>query len=80
VMQEDVGQQRRDHPSNNLAKLPLELAVKLQRERLLPRYGEGFRGAPLLIDQASGDRRPEDGGVDAPAQQDRKGPASSGEP
>ena len=68
------------HPSYNLAKLPFELGVRVQRERLKPSYGDGFHGAPLVVWPTSGDRLPEKGGADAPARQGPKAVIDSGEP
>jgi hypothetical protein len=43
----EVVQQPRNHPSNNLAKLPFDFSVRVPRTQLRPRYGDGFDGAPL---------------------------------
>ncbi|MGC1954058.1 MAG: hypothetical protein WA970_16105, partial [Gammaproteobacteria bacterium] len=37
------------HAPYNVAKLPVEFVVTVSRARLRPRYGEGFRGAPLEV-------------------------------
>ncbi|MEK6569875.1 MAG: hypothetical protein AABZ61_00785, partial [Bacteroidota bacterium] len=33
--------------SSNVAKIPIEFSVVIQREQLRPQYGDGFQGAPL---------------------------------
>jgi hypothetical protein len=71
---------RRGHPSYNLAKIPFELGIRVQRERLKPSYGDGFHGAPLVVWPTFGDRLPEKGGADAPARQGPKAVIDSGEP
>jgi hypothetical protein len=71
---------KRAHPSYNLAKIPFELGIRVQRERLKPSYGDGFHGAPLVVWPTSGDRLPEKGGADAPARQGPKAVIDSGEP
>ena len=80
VVQKDVGEERADRSSYNLAKLPFELGTRIQRERLRPGYGDGFHGAPLVVWRASGDKTPEDGGADAPARQDATPSLHTGEP
>jgi len=48
-MQVDVRQQRGDNAASNVANFPVEFAAVVSRERLRPRYGDGFAGAPLTI-------------------------------
>src|SRR5579884_344107 len=43
----DTGTKWRHYPSGNLAKRLLDFSVTIPRERLRPRYGDGFDGAPL---------------------------------
>jgi hypothetical protein len=69
-----------DYASYNLAKLPFELGVRIERERLRPGYGDGFHGAPLVVWPASGDRPPENGGADVPARQEPTAVIDPGEP
>jgi hypothetical protein len=38
-----------DDPSNNRAKLSLELSMGIERSSLKPHYGERFGGAPLRL-------------------------------
>jgi hypothetical protein len=80
VVQKQVGQERRDHPSHNLAKLPFDLSVRLRREQLRTRYGAGFSGAPVLICPRSGESPSECGGADDQAQRGGCGPESAGQP
>src|SRR3954452_1544681 len=47
VVEEDVGEQRARHSTHNLAKLLLDPSVTIRRERLRPKYRDGFWGAPL---------------------------------
>src|SRR5690242_12301823 len=68
------------YASYNLAKLPFELGVRIERERLRPGYGTGFHGAPLVVWPASGDRPPENGGADVPARQEPTAVIDPGEP
>ena len=68
------------YPSYNLAKLPFDLEFRIQRERLTPGYGDGFRGAPLVVWPASGDRAPGKGGADVPARQEPKAVIDPDEP
>jgi hypothetical protein len=46
-MQVDVSQQGANHSPNNVAKKVIEFLITIPRERLRPKYGDGFRGAPL---------------------------------
>ena len=46
-MQINIGENWRDYPSNNRAKLPFEFSSSIKREGLKVRYGDGFGGAPL---------------------------------
>jgi hypothetical protein len=56
VVQKDVRQQGREHPSHNVAnKLGRLWVVAIPRARLRPAYGDGFRGAPLIISRPAGD-------------------------
>ena len=80
VVQVDVGQERRDHPSHDGAKLPFDLAVTIPRDRLRPHYGDGFLGAPLLPCRPSKTRWPDHGGADATAQDKSPSPQDPGEP
>jgi hypothetical protein len=79
-VQVDVGQERRDHPSHNGAKLPFDLAVTIPRDRLRPHYGDGFSGAPLLLCRPSEARWPDHGGADVAAQDTSPNPQGLGEP
>ena len=58
---------RRQHPSNNLAKLPFDPSVRVPRTRLRPHYGDGFDGAPLMVRRSRGEGRAVGGGADDPA-------------
>lgn len=69
----------RDHPSNNLAKLPFDLSVRVPRTRLRPRYGDGFDGAPLTMRRPRGEGRAIGGGADAPARPANPASAGAGE-
>jgi len=40
--EEEVGQHRGGHASNNLAKLPFLFETTVPRARLRPKYGQGF--------------------------------------
>jgi len=42
----DVRQERRAYSPNNVAKKVIEFLITIPRERLRPKYGDGFRGAP----------------------------------
>jgi len=77
---QNEGCREANHPSYNLAKIPFELGIRVQRERLKPSYGDGFHGAPLVVWPTFGDRLPEKGGADAPARQGPKAVIDSGEP
>jgi len=46
-VQVDIGENRRNHAFNNVAKTVIEFLITISRERLRPQYGDGFRGAPL---------------------------------
>ena len=80
IVQEDVGEERTDHPSHDLAKLPFDLSVRLAREQLRPAYGEGFLGAPVVICPRSGESRSGFGGADGPARRDGSWPEGPGQP
>src|SRR3954462_9999512 len=56
-----------DHPSNNLAKLPFDLSMKVPRTRLRPCYGDGFDRAPLTVRRPRGEGRAGGGGPGAGA-------------
>jgi hypothetical protein len=43
----DVGEYRANYSPNNVAKKVIEFLITIPRERLRPKYGDGFRGAPL---------------------------------
>src|SRR3954449_663918 len=47
IMQKQIGEQRANHASYNVAKLRIELSVLVSRLTLRSSYGEGFGGAPL---------------------------------
>jgi hypothetical protein len=40
-------QWRTYHPTNNIAKNVIDFSIAVPRERLRPKYGDGFKGAPL---------------------------------
>src|SRR3982750_1235866 len=80
VVQVDVGQGRRDHPTHDGAKLPFDLAVTIPRDRLRPHYGDGFLGAPLLLCRPSKMRWPDHEGADATAPDKSPRPQGPGEP
>src|SRR4051794_17988670 len=80
VVQVDVGQERRDHPSHDGTNLPFDLAVTIPRDCLRPHYGDGFLGAPLLLCRPSKTRWPDHGGADATAQDTSPNPQDPGEP
>ena len=46
-MQVDVGEDGTDYAPNDVAKNVLEFSIDISREQLRPKYGDGFRGAPL---------------------------------
>jgi hypothetical protein len=50
-VQEEIGQDGAGHGSYNLAKLPFDLHVTVERALLRPRYRDGFAGAPLKLDR-----------------------------
>ena len=79
VVQEDVGQERTDHPSNNLAKLPFDPSVRVPRTQLRPHYGDGFDGAPLTVRRPRGEGRAGGGGADDPARSANPASAGAGE-
>jgi hypothetical protein len=53
IVQINIGENWRDYPSNNRAKLPFEFSSSIKREGLKVRYGDGFGGAPLRIPGAT---------------------------
>ena len=75
----DVSENRHDHPSNNLAKLPFDLSVRVPRTRLRPRYGDGFEGAPLMGRRLRGEGPAVGGGADDPARPANPASAGAGE-
>ena len=77
VMQEEISQQWRYHPTHNLAKLPFDLSATIPRERLRPSYRDGFWGAPLRLCRLFGEGQPAGGGADGPQ---GAAPRGSGEP
>src|SRR3954454_22013606 len=72
-------QQRSDHPSNNLAKLPFDPSVRVPRTRLRLCYGDGFDGAPLMGRRPRGEGRAVGGGADDPARPATPASAGAGE-
>ena len=56
LLEQDVGEERTDHPSYNVAKkvLEFEYQEEILRSRLRAAYGDGFQGAPLRC-QSSGE-------------------------
>ncbi|HLA07662.1 MAG TPA: hypothetical protein VJ022_09480 [Anaerolineales bacterium] len=46
AVEDDVGEQGTDYSPNNVAKKVIEFLITIPRERLRPKYGDGFRGAP----------------------------------
>lgn len=48
-----LNKRRHSYPSNNRAKLLLELSICIDRALLKGRYGEGFGGAPLRTSPAT---------------------------
>jgi hypothetical protein len=70
IVQVDVGQQRREHAPYNVAKLPVEFTATISRAELRPRYGEGFRGAPLRAREVEPTVTVEEGGAE---QKERRG-------
>lgn len=50
----DVGQQRREHPSHDVANKPWQFEVSIPRKQLRPVYGDGFHGAPLRCGEPAG--------------------------
>jgi hypothetical protein len=49
MVQVYVSEDRGNYPSNNRAKLSLELSIGIERSSLKPHYGERFGGAPLRL-------------------------------
>jgi hypothetical protein len=49
IVQEAIGQQRRDYTSYKVAKNVVEFSTSIPREELRPGYGAGFLGAPLTM-------------------------------
>src|SRR4051794_38010669 len=73
----EVGQQRADHSTHNLAKLPFDPSVTIRREQLRPKYRDGFWGAPLAPCRPFGAGQPAGGGADGP---EGAAPRGAGEP
>lgn len=46
-MKEYIGQEWGNYSSYNVAKIVIEFDITIPRKRLRPKYGDGFRGAPL---------------------------------
>jgi hypothetical protein len=65
------------HSTYNLAKLPFDLSVTISRERLRPKYRDGFWGAPLVPWRSFDEGQPAGGGADGP---EGDAPRGSGEP
>lgn len=61
-VEQHIRQQRREHASHNVAKLPLEITVSLSRRQVQPAYGDGFGGAPLEPVKFDSMRTPSRGG------------------
>ena len=77
IMQEQVREDGADHSTHNLAKLPFDLSVTVPRERLRPKYRDGFWGAPLALCRPFGEGQPAGGGADGP---EGAAPRGAGEP
>jgi len=77
----DGGPARRGrYSSHDVAKLRFDLSVVIPRERLRPRYRDGFLGAPLVLCRPSAAEWPDRGGADATAQDRTAFPQDPGEP
>src|SRR5689334_12892090 len=66
------------HASHNLAKLPFDLHVTIERAALRPQYRDGFAGAPLKLERLP-DRQVQIRGADGTARPEPVGSCGPGE-
>ena len=77
IVQEQIRQYRADHASHNLAKLPFDLHVTIERAALRPQYRDGFAGAPLKLERLP-DRQVQIRGADGTARPEPVGSCGPG--
>jgi len=82
AVESDIGRDRRNNATNNVAKTVLELVTSIPRERLRANYGHGFLGAPLTTENSQEELTRQDRGAccESTTPEERVGGESEFEP